>query len=395
MSHFLVLVAVANGKTVDEALAPFHEFECTGRDDQYVQEIDDTADLLKEFNARKVQYLESPDGEKVRSTDNRFFRDPTPEEKEAAGGLGFGGSGTVTLPDGTRTYYVSQEWPDAPYSPRIHFVPDGWKEIDIDAKDVTTFLDHCVEYHGRDKLVQGQPRTEDHKYGFTLVDANDNVLKTVNRTNPNDKWDWYVEGGRYSKLLINKAGERVDVVSKGDLDLEAMVQKHKEGRRASFDGAVERLIMYQQNAEGIEPQTPEQILISWKAYSERYNELRPKWDAICADPDQKTPNLWEWLNQDEVFKALDEQGGKEMRNSMFASGVPIEQPDPEAWIAAAPPVMSYAFLDLDGKWHQRGEMGWWGISDDEMSEDEWFAHLKEQVEKLPDDVTLYNIDCHI
>jgi hypothetical protein len=32
MSHFTVMVI---GNDVDEQLAPFHEFECTGQDDQY------------------------------------------------------------------------------------------------------------------------------------------------------------------------------------------------------------------------------------------------------------------------------------------------------------------------------------------------------------------------
>lgn len=46
MSHFLCLVA---GRDVDEQLAPFHEFECTGYNDEYVQEIDITEKLHNEY----------------------------------------------------------------------------------------------------------------------------------------------------------------------------------------------------------------------------------------------------------------------------------------------------------------------------------------------------------
>jgi len=42
MSHFTVLVI---GENVDEQLAPFHEFECTGINDQYVQDEDVTDEL--------------------------------------------------------------------------------------------------------------------------------------------------------------------------------------------------------------------------------------------------------------------------------------------------------------------------------------------------------------
>jgi hypothetical protein len=46
MSHFSVLVI---GGNVEEQLQPFHEFECTGTDDQYVQEIDQTEEARKNF----------------------------------------------------------------------------------------------------------------------------------------------------------------------------------------------------------------------------------------------------------------------------------------------------------------------------------------------------------
>lgn len=39
MSHFAIMVI---GKDVEQQLAPYHEFECTGIDDQYVQSIDVT-----------------------------------------------------------------------------------------------------------------------------------------------------------------------------------------------------------------------------------------------------------------------------------------------------------------------------------------------------------------
>lgn len=45
MSHFTVLVI---GPDPDGQLAPYHEFESTGMDDQYVQDIDQTSDLLDE-----------------------------------------------------------------------------------------------------------------------------------------------------------------------------------------------------------------------------------------------------------------------------------------------------------------------------------------------------------
>src|SRR3546814_8966760 len=42
MSHFGVLVI---GGNVEQQLAPYHEFECTGLNDQFVQDIDVTEEL--------------------------------------------------------------------------------------------------------------------------------------------------------------------------------------------------------------------------------------------------------------------------------------------------------------------------------------------------------------
>ena len=49
MSHFGVLVI---GENVDDQLAPFHEFECTGVDDEHVVDVDETAEVLQEYAER-------------------------------------------------------------------------------------------------------------------------------------------------------------------------------------------------------------------------------------------------------------------------------------------------------------------------------------------------------
>lgn len=50
MSHFMVFVA---GADVREALAPYHEYECTGLRDKYVQEIDHTEQVCEDIKAGK------------------------------------------------------------------------------------------------------------------------------------------------------------------------------------------------------------------------------------------------------------------------------------------------------------------------------------------------------
>ena len=49
----------------------------------------------------------------------------------------------------------------------------------------------------------------------------------------------------------------------------------------------------------------------------------------------------------------------------------------------------------DGKWYQKGEMGWWGMSNDEMSQDEWNKKFWEMINSLDPETELTLLDCHI
>jgi len=59
MSHFSVLVI---GSSVEEQLAPYHEFECTGKDDEFVREVDVTEEARAEYAAHESTYYQDPEG---------------------------------------------------------------------------------------------------------------------------------------------------------------------------------------------------------------------------------------------------------------------------------------------------------------------------------------------
>jgi hypothetical protein len=67
MSHFVVLVI---GDNVEQQLAPYHEFECTGRDDQYVVDIDITEEVRNEYlNDTVLMVVNGQTGERVSKYD--------------------------------------------------------------------------------------------------------------------------------------------------------------------------------------------------------------------------------------------------------------------------------------------------------------------------------------
>jgi hypothetical protein len=54
----------------------------------------------------------------------------------------------------------------------------------------------------------------------------------------------------------------------------------------------------------------------------------------------------------------------------------------------------YALVTPDGRWHQQGTMGWWGLSSDEMDEPTWREYLRTEVAKYPR-ASAVVVDAHI
>lgn len=57
-------------------------------------------------------------------------------------------------------------------------------------------------------------------------------------------------------------------------------------------------------------------------------------------------------------------------------------------------ISTFAVLK-DGKWYEKGDMGWFGIVVNEMDEKEWDKQLKKLLKGLPGDTLISMYDCHI
>jgi hypothetical protein len=201
MSHFSVMVFTRGEPTEEELqriLLPWHEFECTGYDNQYVVDLDVTEESRVDYEKDTNKKYVSPEGEAFDAYDDRFYRDPTEEE---TGKLGtFAGSGWCG-PLGVS--YHSKDWGDGRgHRPKIHYLPEGWTETSPPASESQTFLEWAEGWHGYAALEEGAVRGEEHKHGYILTSPDGEVIKIVRRTNENAKWDWWVEGGRFSNAFI-------------------------------------------------------------------------------------------------------------------------------------------------------------------------------------------------
>jgi hypothetical protein len=346
MSHFTVMVF---GEDPEAQLAPYHEYECTGCDDEYVIDVDYTDEV------------------------NEWL-----EEKVFAG---------YRKDNGEPDYLWSVEAADESLN--------DWSVMS--RAEYFKFADITGENY--DQEVEdwfGAKKKEDGKY--------------YRHTNPNAKWDWYQVGGRWSgffklkeggagllgeQSLIAKMGgadpvspEYADILRKGDIDLEGMMNEVRLAATEEFDHVVEAM--------------GTAVPVSWNSYRDEMKERGWDMDKIREEY-RKTEfmrNLSAYLER-ELEKPREERS-----ENLFnlwgdvAEDYYLHLPTITASrvryveTRARNAIVPFAFIK-DGQWVERGEMGWWAMVTDEKDKDAWTNEFYEMFMSLPDDTIITLVDCHI
>jgi hypothetical protein len=300
MSHFSVLVI---GDDVESQLAPYHEYECTDLNDEYVQDIDITEQVL----ANVSKYAEEAESE-----------DSSPLQR----GL---------------------EWEGL----------ENWIVSDLSEVE-----------------IQGE-----HRYGYAIV-RDGELVKAVKRTNPNAKWDWWVLGGRWTGYLKLKEGASGEVGSPGLLTKPATPGYADSALKGEID---------------------------WEGkQNERGHEAGELWDKVRS----VAPEGWEsWDSCRERFSDVDDARTFYHNQSGLKAAREVEElrwiednvlVDRDLYVNRArnSAYTTYAIIK-DGEWISRGDMGWFGISSNEVDYDEWLSQVNKLLAELPDDTLISVVDCHI
>lgn len=406
MSHFAVCVVtkeVPSERVLSTALQPFHEFECTGENDKYVQDIDETEKKRAEYASSTTKMVRKTiDGAVVELSayDESFYRDATEHEMKQMGHL-IGGAGVHG-----GMVYASRDWGDGKgCRTKVFEVPEDWEHFERPASESLTFAQWLDQDDVAVVPFGEEPDTEDkekHKYSYYTVDQAGEVLKVVRRTNPNKRWDWYVVGGRYSgRLDVNPRPtsgvamggsviETTDWARKSELRLDSMLAGNKRERQQSIQLTLGRI--NERRARNLEPRlTMEEMLaIDAQLIATYHDDYAPK---HAADPQFWFPQWFESLPEDHPMK-VHRAVWDNMRSS-FSAEVPTEIRDPQAWIDSAPAFSCWAFLLPDGQWIERGEMGWWGMHSGDVTSTQWQESVAKIFESIPDDHYLTIVDCHI
>jgi hypothetical protein len=198
--------------------------------------------------------------------------------------------------------------------------------------------------------------------------------------NPQAKWDWYQVGGRWSGYFKAKPGTQghlgeisqgnppeagwFDVMRKGDIDFNAMILEAQVEANKKYD-------LYEAAIAGLEvPKT-------WQEFHKDFDDIDDARTAYAALPYNKAlrdAKLDSWAG--DAVKIFGVGRDAYVKRAGYNTFVP------------------YAVLK-DGEWVAKGEMGWFGMSNESVEQDVWHERIAEMLLALPDDTIITAVDCHI
>ena len=405
MSHFSVLVI---GEDHEKQLAPYHEFECTNINDEHVAEIDKTDELREEWRSGTTRRLRDPAGGLHCPYGDNLYRPATVgeaaliREKGTNSGLSFDRNHR----GGFEVY-------------RVREFPEGWVEVELPRPEVETFLEYLegdYGYEGRILRPGERPRIGPveiprgaehrelypHRFGWVELGAAGEVVRVIDRTNENKRWDWWVVGGRWGCKLKLKPGAKgvvrqkkgglfgaddleptpgyADQALKGDVDWDGM----------RWDGEVKARAFWKRTREITGG-------LGWETFEDaklRFVTARDPETGEATGHDYDKAREFFWTQPAvELLTAHDKEKNTHTYTFGFDHGLALDE---EEYVRRGRDAACsfFAFLK-DGRWEERGSMGWFASVSGGVSEGQWHARINAEIDALPDDVMVCVVDCHI
>lgn len=228
-----------------------------------------------------------------------------------------------------------------------------------------------------------------------LIEEETGRAYTMSTYNPKSRWDYWRIGGRWADRFV---------VAKDALDRDTIVADKRAwelkgepkaigrcdgGRKRALDFEAQRVSAENRDAgqwhrlQALvghlpEAQTWPQFLERVKSKTLTIEEARVLYHkqprVAAADADKEFSGL--------LFDCIVEYAAK-----------PVEDVRAEARNSAIP---AFALLDLDGNWHEKGRMGWFGFSSEtEESTAEYRKRANEYLDALDPEAWVIAVDVHI
>ena len=403
MSHFTVLVI---GENPEEQMAPYQENNMGDCPKEYLEFCDEEEGYLKEYNNDSKSMIKMPNGD-LKSPYDEIFKKTDPEAS----------------------------WSHS------YEIPIECKKVEVLFKEVySTFEEFMEDWAGYDEK---DPETG--KFGYW--------------ENPNRKWDWYQMGGRWSgyfqlkkipflaiaenlvsefgfsngevetlmKLFKEDGDKFEELVSKyGDkgIDIKEEIESFIEGvyangevgdpsllgsNRDSYIGRADQARKRAIDFEDMRNQAGDGAAKDYDIVLEAFGGVIPKvkaWsDIIDSEPGlsidekrdlyHKQDGVIKW---DEIKKSIwyNKEDEKYAIFTSFYGKIDYFQITREKYIKNArdAAISSFAIVK-DGKWYEKGEMGWWACVSNAKNEADWNKEFSKLIDGVDDDTLFTVYDCHI
>ena len=248
-------------------------------------------------------------------------------------------------------------------------------------------------------------------FTYMTFNAEGELNMVYRRTFGNCKWDWFQIGGRWNGWLLAKNPKTLvklskvdsqyvgrgafdskpihengcDRLRKKDIDLQGMIDKHLATKLEYFD-------KYHPMRKQFHVSMESRIEIAIRKLREAGHEVddtvpmwRSKNEIIRNAYVEAVNKYWEQpsctgLRDDFYSYDTCDKFFKHTRESY------IEEETVRAFLP-------FSFIH-NGKWHERGKMGWFGMAHDEEDCLSWGKRFKEVWDSVPDDTYVTVVDCH-
>ena len=138
-----------------------------------------------------------------------------------------------------------------------------------------------------------------------------------------------------------------------------------------------------------------------KSFEELYAEKGAEWNSNQWRKDEKgvwqvystyNPNSkWDWwCFGGRWTNCIKTKSGEFVNEAMFGE-IDFTDDKSDCFSLKNPP---YCVV-IDGKWYEKGQMGWWGMTSNEKNDDDWEKEIENLLATLPEDSDVYNVDFHI
>lgn len=190
--------------------------------------------------------------------------------------------------------------------------------------------------------------------------------------NPNAQWDWYQIGGRWPFEFLVKDNNSYVIAGKRSWATEDHVREAPEGYK-------------------------------WVAGA-RKSDI--KWELMKSikveNATKRFTVLEQWFQSGvlpegyEFYGNITDEGISFWQDMLYVKGETVEEYLNRNGIALDQRLLPncYSFIK-DGEWISQGDMGWFGISSNEKSQDEWRNLLSSYLDNVADDDIIVTVDCHI